>query len=332
MRHVTGSRHLLLATVIAAGLLAAQPSTVAAQDNASDGIENTGFSRDDDGLDFSQEGQSQLEDEEGGGRPPATTEVSAADPPDYFYLQIGAAQNQTVCWRIRGAVGGITDPRHQFDTWGDTLAAAEDYYTPQVTAGSMDLTPDDLATLTATPQCQDQVEAGPTISPLQVAMMYWQTRVEMPVPSINVVPEEHDYSLVGLPTILQIPAHNPSGDIDSDPRTVTWDFGSIQLRATAHHKIDWADEHVDTRDSSTDWRATNGRGYQPGDEYGEYDDPQPLAHIYQWADTYPITASARWTGEWRNAGGAWEPLPVAPIVRTSTTEWTVHELQAVVTD
>ncbi len=163
-------------------------------------------------------------------------------------------------------------------------------------------------------------------SPLEVAMSAWNSAAVTVAPSVTVEPEAHDYTLVGLPTIIAIDDYDPAVDIDSDPRTITWSFGSIELRATAQHRFDWDDGGA----GDTGWVSSNGRGYVEGDESGVYADPQPFAHVYTDAGARDVVIEVRWSGEWRNAGGAWEPLPVGPIFQSLTETVDVQQRQAVI--
>ena len=158
-------------------------------------------------------------------------------------------------------------------------------------------------------------------------MSAWYSSAVTVAPSVTVEPEAHDYTLVGLPTIIAIDDYAPAVDADNDPRTITWSFGSIELRATSQHRFAWDDGGA----GDTGWVSSNGRGYVEGDETGVYADPQPFAHVYTDAGVRDVVVEVRWSGEWRNAGGAWEPLPVGPIFQSLTEPVDVQQRQAVIT-
>ncbi len=164
------------------------------------------------------------------------------------------------------------------------------------------------------------------ITPLERALIGWQAWAQPLAPAV--LTEPTTYSVVGVPTIVSVEDYQPDYDIDTDPRTITWTLPgeTIELRATAAHRIRWNDDVP-----PTDWIEANGRPYRDGDEDDGFDDPDLITHTYTVKGDRTIQVDVRWTGEWRDAGGPWEPLPADPIYLVESFDLDIREIQAVLT-
>lgn len=178
----------------------------------------------------------------------------------------------------------------------------------------------------------DEIMAA-LITPEQLALIGWQAWAQPLAPAV--LTEPTTYSVVGVPTLVSVGDYQPSYDIDGDPGTITWSLpgDGIELRATAAHRIRWNDD-AETSDgpTTTAWLERNGRPYAEGDEDDGFDDPELIAHTYTVKGNRTIQVDVRWNGEWRNAGGAWEPLPAEPIYLVRSFDLDIRELQAVLTN
>lgn len=251
-------------------------------------------------------------------------QTAGYEGPSYWTVTMTSSDTQASCFRPTWNAGVPPDETNTYDSRAAAAVGGIGEMPAWLGEGGDAWRPGDFV-----PACViEPGEVGPEPpSPLEIAMSGWYSSAVTVAPSVTVEPEAHDYTLVGLPTIIAIDDYNPAVDIDSDPRTITWSFGSIELRATAQHRFSWDDGGV----VDTGWVSSNGRGYVEGDETGEYADPQPFAHVYEVAGERAVQIEVRWSGEWRNTGGVWEPLPVGPIFQSLTEAVDVQQRQAVIT-
>lgn len=134
----------------------------------------------------------------------------------------------------------------------------------------------------------------------------------------------------GVPTIVSVGDYQPGYDVDDDPRTITWSLpgDTIQLRATAEHRVRWNDED-DGDEGVTEWLSRNGRPFRDEDADDGFADPELIAHTFTVKGDRTIQVDVRWTGQWRDAGGPWEPLPADPIFLVESFPLDVRKIVAV---
>lgn len=251
---------------------------------------------------------------------------STGTPQEWLYW----VQVQGPCWRIAAALPEDVDPLNFYAHGSVTLAVQHYLAHRDLYGGTPDL---------------ERCPSDPFIaeSPQQAAIRHWTSVTSTLAPTLTTSPPD-GRAVPGLPVFVMIDPYQPTGDVDTSPHTITWDFGAIELRGTATHLVDWGQVWADNEFVYPQgYVDTLGRPYEPGDEHGplSYDDAgqpvydgdtQPLAMIYQTDGPRTVSVTLRLEGEWNHNGGPWQPLPLPPLERSTTIDVDVVEYQAVITD
>ncbi len=131
---------------------------------------------------------------------------------------------------------------------------------------------DILANYPPCPEQPDQVQE----SPAQIAARYWE-EIPLPKPAPHIAP---GWAITGKLAYLET-----NGQLRHTYRNSTA-VGPLEITATGSYYVDWGDGET------TGPYSFEGRPWPDGE----------ITHEYQWAGTYNIVVSERWTATWRLGG------------------------------
>jgi hypothetical protein len=153
------------------------------------------------------------------------------------------------------------------------------------------------------PPCpEEEGAAGVADTPAAFAVRFWE-RVPMPKPDPHIAP---GWAIVGKTAYLETNGVTTMTHNSDSP------FGPLRIVATGRYYVDWGDGE------RTGPHSVEGRPWPHGQ----------ITHEYQWAGTYDVVVTQRWTATWSLAG----QTGILRELRTTGTidDFPARQIQAVV--
>jgi hypothetical protein len=153
------------------------------------------------------------------------------------------------------------------------------------------------------PPCpEEEGAAGVADTPAAFAARFWE-RVPMPKPDPHIAP---GWAIVGKTAYLETNGVTTMTHNSDSP------FGPLRIVATGRYYVDWGDGE------RTGPHSVEGRPWPHGQ----------ITHEYQWAGTYDVVVTQRWTATWSLAGQS----GILRELRTTGTidDFPARQIQAVV--
>lgn len=165
---------------------------------------------------------------------------------------------------------------------------------PQYPAGTFD-------PLKNYPACTPATGAA-TRSPAQIAAVAWQ-QVPLPTPNPRIAPGR---AIVGKDAFLETGGHLHLTHTEQTP------IGELRIDAIGRYDVDWGDGE------KTGPYSVEGKPWPDGE----------IKHDYQWAGTYDVIITERWTATWTLGGDGGSLLGGQTTGRID--DFPVQQIQAVI--